>query len=262
VGLFNAMARLPHYRGSDEYAFYFVPVPYLIYRGRVVESDQTGLWGFFLRREHLEGAVSLFGNPPVYGDNEARAGMSELDSLLEAGPSVKWYPLGRQRPDTVFLVMPAARAVFSADPRHGLEADYRGLHGGVTATYSTDHLFGHLTLGFGLTAFVDFADAAYNRYLYGVEADEATDERPAYRPGGGYGGCGAAVSFTRELRPWLWASVYFNWQNCAGTAYEDSPLVRQKNNFVSGCALTWQIAESRQRVPRHRYWGRPRAGVE
>jgi len=57
--LFNSVVRLPLYRGSGEYKVYFLPIPYLIYRGQNFQSDRGGIRGVFYRSE-------FFGNNALF----------------------------------------------------------------------------------------------------------------------------------------------------------------------------------------------------
>ena len=89
VGLFGVGARLPLYRGSDESKDYFFALPYLIYRGEVVQVEREGVRGLFYRGDRIETDISMGGNPPVKKNAKARQGMPELDPLLEMGPAVR-----------------------------------------------------------------------------------------------------------------------------------------------------------------------------
>ena len=86
-GLFSGAARVPHYRGSDEYNIYALPFPYFIYRGEIIQASRDGLKGVFYKNNYIETNISLSGNPPVDGNNNARQGMPDLDALFELGPA-------------------------------------------------------------------------------------------------------------------------------------------------------------------------------
>ena len=80
-GIFGATARIPHYRGSDEHKIYALPLPYFLYRGKIIQMERDGIRGVFFKHPNLEVDISLFGNPPVEGDNDARIGMPECADL-------------------------------------------------------------------------------------------------------------------------------------------------------------------------------------
>ena len=47
LGLFAGAAQIPHYRGSDEYNIYVLPLPYFIYRGEIIRAGKNGIKGIF-----------------------------------------------------------------------------------------------------------------------------------------------------------------------------------------------------------------------
>ena len=53
------------YRGAAAMHGYPVPVPYFVYRGQLLRSEQAGLHGRFLNRRYLEFDISLNATAPV-----------------------------------------------------------------------------------------------------------------------------------------------------------------------------------------------------
>lgn len=245
LGLFNGMARLPHYRGSDEYKLYALPLPYLIYRGKIIQSDKYGIKGIFFKTKHLESSLSFYGNPPVGGDNRARKGMPDLDALFEIGPAIKWFFKDRESPDSLYLSI-ALRGVSSVNFDSGIDLAYQGLHGGVNLIYSNRSLFAQNNLEFDLNVGIDFADYDFNSYFYDVSSNYVLPERGYYESDGGYAGFSVSASLQKKITQSLSLGVYSRWDNIDGAVFDDSPLVKQKNNFVIGCALIWKIAESKR----------------
>lgn len=245
LGLFNGMARLPHYRGSDEYKLYALPLPYLIYRGKIIQSDKYGIKGIFFKTKHLESSLSFYGNPPVGGDNRARKGMPDLDALFEIGPAIKWFFKDRESPDSLYLSI-ALRGVSSVNFDSGIDLAYQGLHGGVNLIYSNRSLFAQNNLEFDLNVGIDFADYDFNSYFYDVSSNYVLPERGYYESDGGYAGFSVSASLQKKITQSLSLGGYSRWDNIDGAVFDDSPLVKQKNNFVIGCALIWKIAESKR----------------
>jgi len=245
LGLFNGMARLPHYRGSDEYKLYALPLPYLIYRGKIIQSDKYGIKGIFFKTKHLESSLSFYGNPPVGGDNRARKGMPDLDALFEIGPAIKWFFKDRESPDSLYLLI-ALRGVSSVNFDSGIDLAYQGLHGGVNLIYSNRSLFAQNNLEFDLNVGIDFADYDFNSYFYDVSSNYVLPERGYYESDGGYAGFSVSASLQKKITQSLSLGGYSRWDNIDGAVFDDSPLVKQKNNFVIGCALIWKIAESKR----------------
>lgn len=248
IGLFSGAARVPHYRGSDEYDWYVLPLPYLIYRGDIIRADREGLRGIFYKGDHFETDISLSGNPPVDDDNEAREGMEELDAVFEVGPSLKWFPLGRD-PMELFYADLAIRAVSSLGFDSGIDLAYQGIHGDLSLVYRNRRLFRNQGVVFRLKIGVDYGDGDYNGYFYDVPQRDTRPDRPAYDASGGYAGCSASVSLQKRLTDRFSIGFYSRWQNVTGATFEDSPLVRDKNNITVGAALIWKIFESEKQVP-------------
>jgi outer membrane scaffolding protein for murein synthesis (MipA/OmpV family) len=247
IGLFAGVLRYPDYRGSDEYTLYALPLPYLVYRGDYLEADREGVRGVFLRHPHFEFDLSFFGNPPVNGDNDAREGMPELDPLLEAGPALRCYPLGKDRERPLYLLA-AVRRVAAVDWEGGLRLSGEGYRGVLQLVHTREDLLGDGRWSGGVSAGVDFGDRDFNRYFYEVEAQEARPERPAYRAEGGYAGFSLAGNLVRELTGRLSLAAYGRWENIAGAVFEESPLVRSEHNLIVGGALIWKLAESERRT--------------
>lgn len=245
LGLFTAYARMPHYRGSDETKTYLAPIPFFIYRGRFFQSSREGVRGVFLKTSRFETDFSLFGNPPVEDDNDARRGMEELDSVVELGPSCKVYLFRNRSSGRIFYLRFAARAVASVNLDHGMDFTGRGWHGGMNLIYRHFFPADKPVWILGLNAGVDFADRDYNGYFYDVAPEEALPVRPVYRSRGGYAGCMFSANCVRVWNRDLSFAVYGKWENCNGAAFEDSPLIRERDHFTLGAAVIWKITRSK-----------------
>ncbi len=251
MGVFTGAARIPHYRGSDEYTVYVLPVPYLVYRGDLLKVDRDGLRGALLDKGRIEASLSFSGNPPVNRKNRAREGMSELGAILECGGLIKVHLTDRRSPDVLFFGMDL-RAATSVDP-DDLGMAYQGLHGGFHLVYRNRTLLKTRGTSFGCSGGVDFSDQSYNRYFYDVAASEANPSRPAYRSRGGLGGFSLSFSAHKKFSDRWSVGAFYRWDNISGARFRDSPLVKVDNNHVFGCALIWKIHQSDTVV--HRYQG-------
>lgn len=246
-GLFNAAARLPHYRGSDEYKWYVVPLPYIIYRGDIIRADRESIRGIFYDSDYFETNISLYGNPPVSSDNKAREGMSGLDAIFEVGPAIKWYMLGRHPMDSLYLRL-ALRAAYSLGFDHGMNISYQGLRSGLNLIYFNQSSFEKYDLSYGLNAGIDFSNSQLNSYFYDVPREDVRPGRPHYKSDTGYSGFSLAGTLQKKLTDNLSLGFYSRWDNISGAVYDDSPLVKRDNNFIVGTALIWKIAESKKMV--------------
>jgi len=249
IGLFNGAAQIPHYRGSDEYNWYVVPLPYVIYRGQIIQADREGVKGIFFKTKSFESSLSISGNPPVDGDNDAREGMPDLDAMFELGPSLKWHFTGDFLPQSDALYAQIAlRAASSIAFDSGVDLSYLGLHADISLSYANQSFLKKQEIGFGGKISADFADKDLNSYFYDVEQQYVRSDRHFYASDTGYAGFSLSGWMQKKLTDALSLGVYSRWDNISGAVYEDSPLVKEKNNFTVGCALTWKIWESGRRA--------------
>ncbi len=250
LGMTAVAARLPHYTGSDEYKNYLYPLPYLIYRGKFLRADREGVRGIFYKGEKFETSLSLWGNPPVSDENEARQGMPELDAIGEVGPALRYTFYRHEREDHLYL-QAAWRAAFSFGFNGGLDMDmdYQGWHGSLDLSYQNKTWFEDRKLSIYLKGGLHFTDSKYNDYFYGVPSQYATFSRATYKADGGYAGFSLSGSFLKELTSRLSIGGYVRWNNLDGAVFEDSALVREKNNYAIGALLLWKLAESSKPAP-------------
>jgi outer membrane protein len=247
AGLFVGATRLPHYKGSDHYDSYVLPIPFFIYRGDWIQSDREGVRGVFFKNLRFESIISLSGHPPVDGDDTTRDGMPELSPLIEAGPAIKWWPLGK-REAAAFFAQLAGRTTASIDVDDHFDLAHEGLRGELSLHYSHAFADGRWRTGTSLSLYA--GDHDYHGYFYDVPEPYATEVRPAYNAKGGYGGCGLSLFVTRKLRKNLSGGLYARWDYLGGAVFDDSPLVDRNHSITLGTALIWRFAESSRRVSR------------
>ena len=249
-GVAGVAARLPHYIGSDEYKNYLYPLPYAIYRGKILRADREGVRGIFYKGDKSEISISLWGNPPVSDENEARQGMPELDAIGEIGPAFRYYFYRRGWQDHLYLQL-AWRTAFSFEFNGGLDIDmdYQGWHSSLDLSYQKKILIDDRKLSIYVKGGLQFADSRYNNYFYGVPGQYATTFRDPYEADGGYAGFSLSSSLFREMTSRVSIGCYVRWNNLNGAAFEDSALVREKNNYAIGALVVWKLAESSKLAP-------------
>lgn len=241
VGAGVAAIDFPHYRGSDQRQTYVLPLPHLVYRGKLLEADRDGVRGLFFRTRRAELHVSLNGSIPVdSSDNRARTAMPDLDPTFEIGPSLE-IALWRTQGDTVRLELRLpARTVIATDLSsfHNVGWVFQPL---LNADLSDTALGPAWNLGLG--AGPVFGDKRYHNHFYGVPADFATPVRPAYRAEGGYGGFQLLATASRRFGDW-WIGGFARGDTLSGAVFEDSPLIRQNYSVAVGLALTRVLKRS------------------
>lgn len=245
AGLGVAVIDFPDYRGSDERNTWVLPVPYFVYRGELLKADREGLRGTFFRNERLDLHLSLNGSVPVdSSDNAARSGMSDLDPTLEIGPRLEVALLGTRETSVQLTLQLPARTVIASDFSHVRNV-------GWIAQPQLNADFRDTPLGegwnLGLAAGPLFGDKRYHNYFYGVAPEFATPTRPAYVADSGYAGAQFLVALSKRF-PGFWVGGFARFDTLKGASFDSSPLVRQKESFSAGFAITWVLARSSQLV--------------
>lgn len=247
AGILASAFTLPHYVGSDEYYTYAFPFPYFIYRGEFLKADRDGVRGLFFHSDKIEFDISLGGNLPVSSDNnEARRDMPELDALLEMGPAIRYYLYRRGVLDHIYL-QAAWRSALSFEFNGGLDidADYRGYRYILDLTLKNESLFQDSNLAFFMSAGISYADDILNGYFYDVNAEFVTPDRGLFDADAGYAGLFLSFAAVKDLSQRWSLGGAAGWRNINGAVFENSPLVRTRNNYYGSVFLIWKFAQSK-----------------
>lgn len=243
-GLGVGAASFPEYRGSRERSSFAVPIPYLIYRGERLRVDRDGARGLFAETPHWELDFSVDGAVPVdSSDDGPRAGMAELDPVLEYGPSLI-RRLGRNRLGSWTLRLPL-RAVTAVDP-DSLATAHEGWTLQPALNLDAPALVGAWDFRFNLGP--RFASRDYHAYYYDVGAGDVRAGRAAYRADAGYSGLGLQVSAARRFEH-VWMGAFLRYDNLDGARFEDSPLVETNHAASLGFGISWILGKSDRHVP-------------
>ena len=233
----------PDYRGSDERRTLVLPIPYLVYRGDFFKSDRESVRGEFFHGERTELDLSVSGSIPVNSrENSARQGMSNLDPTLEIGPNLS---VSLMRSDAMSLKLRfPLRAVFATDLKHFTD------QGWVFEPQINLDVYDRFpgpgwTLGLGAGPL--YGNQRYHNYFYGVPPEDATLSRPAYEASAGYGGFQFITSLSKRFRSY-WVGAFVRADTLSGATFENSPLVRQKQSYAAGIAVSWIFGQSQEMV--------------
>ncbi len=236
IGAGVSMVSLPHYAGSDESEFYALPFPYLIYQSDRVSLNREGLKGHIAEGSRWDLDLSLAGALPVNSDdNEARRGMPDLDWVGLAGPSLN-YRLIQSDTDNLKLMFPfriAAVTDFNRFEAIGWQAAP-----GIRWEHDFTNQDTHWRLIGDFSAY--YQSSKYNDYFYSVEQAYVTAERNLYKAEQGYAGSQTLLGVTRR-RGNFWSGAFIRYRSLNNAEFEDSPLVREKDNFYIGIAFAWII---------------------
>ncbi len=241
-----AWLHLPDYRGADQSRDYLAPYPYLIYRGERLKVSEEGIRGLLFESDKVALDLSLAAAAPVNSDdNDVRRDMPDLDPTFEIGPSLK-VRLGSQPQSHSYweLNLPL-RAVAATNFS-------RGRMVGWVFNPHIDYVRLIPMEGGRLRLVVSWgplwASEENHDYFYEVDPAYATADRPAYDASGGYSGSRLLVTAGKRLNSRWVLGGFLRYDDLHGAAFADSPLVRRKDAWMAGVALTWIFARSEETV--------------
>lgn len=241
AGFGLAPISFPDYRGSKSQNIYLLPLPYFIYRGDALRVDRGGIRGVLVDTPRFEINLSMDGAVPVSShDDGPRSGMPDLDSVVEAGPSMKWL-LGSRGSMRLEFRLPA-RAATAVDARSIRHVGWK-FHPQLNVS-SRRAIAGW---NLGLVTGPLFSSRAYNKYYYGVSSPFATEQRPEYRAHAGYGGWALLAAASRRFDS-TWIGAFLRYDNLEGARFRDSPLVETKHALTLGLGVARILGRSSVRV--------------
>ena len=223
---------VPHYRGSDQRAQYFAPIPYIRYNGKRLKIDREGGRFYFYNSEKIKVDVSLaFAIAVDSNDNRARTGMSDLDNIIEIGPRVLFNLYESDDKNLRFRLGIPLRTAYATDFRR---TENVGL---VFSPYLQARYF---STGWESAISIGpmWANEAYHDYFYEVAPQYVTTTRSAYNAKAGYSG--SRLTFTISKRfDQIYFGLFSRYDDLTGASFIDSPLIKQKDSLVVGVALSW-----------------------
>jgi MipA family protein len=244
-GLGPTFLSLPDYRGSDEARGYIYPFPYVVYRGDFFRVDRQGLRGIFFESDRVKLDISAFATPPVDSEkNRTRQGMPDLDPTIEVGPLLNVTLARDRKKEWALELRIPVRAVIATDFSETRSAGFV-FYPHINLDLRPTFLDGKWN--FGVQAGPLYGTRNYHQYFYGVDAQFATPDRPAYDARGGYSGTLALTSVSRRFRN-FWIGGFMRYDTLKGAVFEDSPLVKRDHSFMAGIAIAWVFAESSRTV--------------
>lgn len=229
----------PAYPGAHTQSNRALVLPFLIYRGEVLRSDQSGIGARLLHSDTTEFDVGFAASLPAHSkDVDARRGMPDLGTLIEFGPRLKvkvaeFDPSRRLRFE---LPVRAVIEVKSGLRRQGWTTEPRLVYevrDGRVWTWDAQ-----------LGAVV--GDERINRYFYEVAPQFATATRPAYRAKSGLMLVRTGLFAYRKLSPDWRFFGFVRYESYAGAANDNSPLMRKANGASAGFGFAWTLARSRE----------------
>jgi outer membrane protein len=238
VGIGAGMLSIPHYRGSDQRANYISPIPYIRFSGKRLKIDREGSRFYFYDSEDVKVDVSLaFALQVDSDDNRARQGMTDIKNILEAGPRILFNLYQSTDKNLRFRLALPLRAAYALDLSNSENIGW---------TFSPYLQLQYFSSGWGSTIAIgpSWASEKYNDYFYQVAPQYAVADRPAYNAQAGYSGSRITMSLSKRFDE-IYFGMFARYDNLNGATFIDSPLVKQKDSFMVGAALSWVFKESR-----------------
>jgi outer membrane scaffolding protein for murein synthesis (MipA/OmpV family) len=242
VGVIAGGVSTPAYPGAAERSNRALALPFIIYRGKVFRSDQSGINARLLKSDLLELDVGFAASLPSRSEaGAARAGMPDLGTLLEAGPRLKVNlvrptPFSRVRLDFPLRAVVEAKGGvhhqgWTFEPK--LVYDWRD----ASARWTGDAYVGAV-----------WGDRQINGYFYDVAPRYATLNRPAYAADSGLMLTRVGLSGSRKLNEDLRVFGFVRSETYSGSANRASPLMKRNTGSSAGIGLAWTLRRSERRA--------------
>ncbi|MUI15859.1 MipA/OmpV family protein [Massilia dura] len=242
VGVFGGAASTPAYPGADDRSSRALVLPLVIYRGRIIRADRSGVSARLFNSERVELDLGFALSLPARSDDvAAREGMPDLHSLLEFGPRLKVLLAEPSATSRARLELPLRMPLELGNGfrRQGLVFEPRVVFetGDGTGKWQADASVGAV-----------FGNARLNAYFYEVAPRYATAARPAYAADGGLMMTRLGLSLSRRLTPDWRVFGFTRYDNHSHAANRDSPLFRKRGGVSVGAGFTWTIHRSAARA--------------
>lgn len=240
IGIGGAVGSFPAYRGAKAQHTYFLPVPFVTYRGDWISFDREGLRGKLFESERWRLELSADAMVPVERDDGMREGMPELAPMLELGPSLEY--LIEDSGATQWRLRLPLRSTLSVD-LPSIAPEGLMFHPNL----AVDHRHGGWEFGGSFGPL--FASDGYHDYYYGVSSAYETPDRPRYEAEAGYSGTRLTLGASRYFKDY-WFGMFIRYDDLSGASFTDSPLVEKESAVMGGMALTWLFQRSETMVER------------
>jgi len=245
LGAIGGVAFTPDYPASDQTHAHPLILPYLVYRGEHLYSDERGPAARLLNLRDMKFDISVSGSfPASSGDNNARNGMPDLDFIGEIGPRLE-VTLARAARDAKIDFELPLRAAISTDLSSRI--DFRGFVLAPELAYQNDDFFQTGTR-FKLGIKANFATAKLADYFYQVDNAFATANRPAFDAKGGYMGSTLQFTLIRPFNERIKLIALGKLDYLGGAENRASPLFRDTFNASAGIGLVISLFVSDELV--------------
>jgi outer membrane protein len=242
LGVGAAALSTPAYPGAASHTNRVLPIPWVQYRGKIIQADQSGIGARLFNSDRVELDVGFAGSLPANSDDVAiRAGMPDLGTLVEFGPRLRVRVADLSPTSAIRFDLPvrAVMEVRSGVRRQGSTIEPRLSYATRTADASwTGEV--HLAAVFG--------DSRINRYFYEVRPEYATAARPAYEADSGRMLVRVGFFGTHRLNPDVRLFGFVRYESYDGAANGASPLLQRDHGVSGGIGFAWTFKRSAARA--------------
>ncbi len=237
-------AYLPDYRGSDQSQGLVIPTPYFVYRSSslALEGNEIRMRLFGSERLTLDSSFD-FTLGSTLKDNRARAGMPKLPATLSIGPQISyllWNSDGDRNRLNLRMPLRQAIAIGGSQRNAGLVFEPH-LNADLRQVAWLPGWDVNIDIG------PNWGNRPRHQLYYDVAGQYATANRSAYSSSSGFGGAQASISMARRWGQW-YAGAYLRYDTIRGASFENSPLIRRKDNLTFATGFTYVFSESKERV--------------
>lgn len=235
---------LADYPASNEYRYFTLPVPYVSYRGELLQTDdEDGTRFRLLSGDNLNFDISFGGTFPTDPKkNLARKDMPALDWTLEIGPRLLYYLYRSKEFGKIRLGIPL-RSSFSTDFITTKQVGY--LFAPALQIDKYNFPLDDMTLYFNIG--LNYLNEGLADYFYEVDDAYQTPERGAYNAKSGYLGWESYLATKYESNGKI-LLLGLRYSDFNGSVNSESFLHRTDSSLSYFIGLGWVLFESEQRV--------------
>lgn len=244
VGVAGGFLRTPEYRGAKKMHNYYIPFPYAAYRGHRLGIDEEGIRGKIIQDDRFRFDMRFAANVPVKSSSDSkRAGMEQLDPVIELGPSVEYafWKSKITKATGLWLRLPLRIML----PVNIISIGYSGWSFAPYLEYVRRWHFTGSLWNFGIALGPTFNSVGYHNYFYQVTSADVTSDRELYNSSLGYGGSRITFTLIGNSKH-MWYGFFARFDDLHGAVFADSPLVEVQRYIAYGISIGWKFARSSQ----------------
>jgi len=236
LGIGVAAGAYPHYPGATQSEAVIAPFPFPEYHSDRVDLGRNGLAAKLFQTDRLELDFSMNGAFPVSADdNTRRAGMADLELMLEFGPELQ-ITLATWDNATLRFDVPV-RGAFEVTTSQLPE--YIGWNTDPRVHFEHTINDWQWEIDFGVL----WASQKYQAVFYSVTDADVTAIRPLFQAEAGMLAWRLSATVERRIGDWILLG-YLRQMDLSGSANRDSTLLAQDSYLAGGVAAIWMFTSN------------------